>query len=327
MKIVLNPTLQENFEKPAVWRECSGHRKVVEDTVENAIDQIQRAVLQKVGGTEIVHPLNPLGAEYAQLGYLRLVSRAYSSHQSLVISPTDLWYIVLSQISQQVEETPDVFRSVFTHSGNKQRLLIPTDDITKLPYDVVIAILQHHVPVDISIFIPAFSTNIPSAVMAMNAAFCGTVKHYYNYMTFMCGFPAIDLQGSDEDWKLFDTHLRELINILPTTEIKKWLGNIRVIITQIRDSLANPNIEFLSRVFTSTRIGSGGELKIDGWIRDFWLRAPELPKLENFSDNWSIVPYTNLETGKSFTGVYGCFLQRRTEDGFVYGNYDSMVIA
>lgn len=327
MQICLNKNLKETPINELVWATTAdGKYTELPLTIERRIDELHKAILQHTDKKRIVVPIDGNGAESAQQGYLWLVARAYSYHQRLVITPTNLWYIIVSEISEQVANSPDTFQSIFARSNEPVEISVRTDDITTLPYDKVIESLQQHVPVDVSVFIPEFTTNSPAATLAMNAAFCGIVKHYYKYSTFMCGFPAIDLQGTDNDWQLFDTHLDQLIHMLPSELLRGWLGKIRGIVEKIRNSLVWPDISFLSEFFSSSRIGSGGELKIDGWLSEFWVFRPSLPKLENFSNHWGTIPYTNIETGRKFIGVHGCFLQRRNDAGYVYSDYASMVV-
>ena len=93
-------------------------------------------------------------------------------------------------------------------------------------------------------------------------------------------------------------------------------------ISLIIASLSGGSVDFYQDIFTSRNVGSGGELEIDGWFTaDFFQERCSSPKIENFPMMWSLVPFTNIESGRKFTDVYGCFYNTLSEDGFHVPEY------
>lgn len=271
------------------------------------------------------------GVELVQAGPLWMVSNAYSHHQKITIAPHDIWYILLTEIASVIKGNVDACRPLFTRSPEKVTIMVQTDDVETINLDAVIQQLRGLVPVDMNVFLPEFTTDTLGAKYARNAAFCDAVQHYYNYMTFCCGIPAIKIAGTVEDWAKVDRQIREIgvmFSTLSVPGVSDWIDRVLRINDKITETLisGSADLDFWSDIYTHKNIGSGGELTINGWITDLYISKPTLPKLENFPYSWSLVPYENAETGRKFTGVHGCFLSKRDSEGFMCADYAEVVV-
>ena len=247
------------------------------------------------------------------------LSNAYSLHQSISIAPHDLWYVVLTEIAREVNKRPEDFRKIFTSSETKIDILVPS--VTgSLPLELIIDKLIALVPVDLNLFIPEFSTYTQMSLAAAMAAFADATKSYYNYMTFCCGIREIEFRGSVEDWMLMVIHAHELQKVFHGTVLAEFLERVKFRAQSLVGVISGGDSEVLKTIFTQTRIGSGGELKIDGWFaQDFFLQGGG-HKIENYPNTWSLVPFKCLTTGRRFTDVYGAF-HNEIQDGFRVQNY------
>jgi len=159
-------------------------------------------------------------------------------------------------------------------------------------------------------FLPDFSTHTFESKMATMAAFADAVKSYYSYMTLACGIHSLEIRGSANDWQLFTNHLNVLDQMFGST-FRSWFERIRNRVDNISDAIAGGSTNFLHTIFSSTRIGSGSELKIDGWFAsDFFIKGGG-HKLNNYPNTWSVVPFENIETGRKFSMTHGCFYSER----------------
>lgn len=242
--------------------------------------------------------------------YLEYVSWCYSRHLKMKLNPHDLWYMVLTEITKIIAKSPTTFNSLFTTSDSKSTIMIPTHDVTRLDINFVEDALKKLVPVDIDTYIPGFSTHTVQSRLATLASFCDAMSQYYNYMTYCCGIPAIKVTGTHDDWLMFETNLTTIknqFNSVGVTEYDSWFNTVLYRISLISDSLVGGDTSFYRDIFTQRNIGSGGQLIISGWITEFYHTQPESKRLDLYPDAISVVPYTNLETSRTFKEFHGCF--------------------
>lgn len=253
--------------------------------------------------------------------FLEVLALGYNRHLSVSIAPHDLWYVVLTEIAAAVNESPDIYRSVFTREKEKILIAVLSDDPSDLPLDEVERELRQHVPVDMGLFLPEFSTHTERSRLASIAAFADMVKSYYDYATFACGLPAVEFRGSEDDWRMFVDRARDLQKVLPP--LSKWLARVQARTAQIADLFRSGDQAFVKDIFTAQNIGSGSELLVNGWFaKDFYREGGgRLAKLDNFPKTWSLVPFTNLESGRRFVDLWGCF-DVQDVGGFQVAGYD-----
>jgi hypothetical protein len=267
------------------------------------------------------NPSIPSGAE-VHGSFLYTLSDAYSLHQSVSFGPHDLWYVLLTEIARMVNATPDEFRTIFTKSSEKIEILVETGDPTYLPMDRIISELTRLVPVDLSLFLPEFTTHTDQSRVACMAAFADAVKSYYDYSTYLCGIKALEIRGTVNDWEMFGSHVHEVKHILGA-KVFTWLSNVERRIINIIESLQGGETEFYKDIFSTTRIGSGGELLVNGWFgTEFFRERGSMPKIDNYPNTWSLVPFKNIETNRSFTDAFGCFYST-VNDGFRTPQYSN----
>lgn len=297
----LNPTLTETKTRHIL-------------SVDDIAQKITRIQAEKDNSLKIIRHLELPSFLYA-------LSKTYSFHQSISFGPHDLWYVMLTEIARTVNANSERFRELFTKSTEKVNIIVPTSSDEYLPLDVVMEELQKLVPIDLSLFLPEFSTHTPESKVACAGAFADTVKSYYNYMTFCCGIKNVEVRGTPDDWGMFCDRIARLYKVFSSfPEITDWLKGIWDRADKILGSiLPGGQTDFYKTIFSSTQIGSGGELSVDGWfVKDFFMPSKDrgnCPKIENFPMTWSVVPFENLETKRKFNDIFGCFYSTVSETG------------
>lgn len=316
MKILLNPDLKLNSQSHTP--DVKNFINSVLYSVNNKEDTLVYVDSEISGDTERLHR-----------GFLGLLAHAYSNHEKIQIAPHDIWFIFTSELSRIVNNHPEEFRHIFTNSQKKVGIQIPTDDIRKInPLDLV-ATLKTLIPTNVEVFFPHISTATPDVELALSANFCDMVQQYYSYSTFLCGIPEIEVTGTVEDWfNLLDsTYAIEKLfgDILPDTipYLKRFGQIINFIL--VDKKFNEPTVEFWQDIFTSKNVGSGGQLAISGWITDLFYEKREVKKLENYDSSWGVIPYKNLDSGRSFKAVHGAFSQLRNDEGFIYSGYGQLI--
>jgi len=276
-----------------------------------------------------------------QDSFLYMVRDCYSAHHAVKVNPHDLWYVVLCEIATTMNANSDAFRDIFTTSSEKTEIIVETSDSTHLPLDAIINQLRHHVPGDVELFIPEFTTHTRGSRLACYAAFADAVKSYYSYGTLLCGLPAVEFGGTKADWELFGSNLthialmlKPIIDGLSQPGHDGWgrgdAANVssayfhRVIsrVEQVCELFDGGSEQFVRDFYSHRNVGSGSQKDVSGWIADFYVNTTK--SLDNFNPCLSVVPYKNHDSGREFTLVYGAF-SSTVEDGFRTAQYDGLV--
>lgn len=337
MKIILNADLQpvanEYWDKARAEYRAAGHKdfndKFVGKTREiAAVDPDSR------WGAPNAKVVRGIGDhERTQKGFAAAVAEAYSSHHGLVLHPHDIWYVVLSNIAGIVGNNPKAYQGLYTVSDSKQMLLVEQDHATDINIEALIAKLREVMPIDVDIFLPELSTATPAANVAMAAAVLDAAKSFYDYGMFCCGIPFIDLRGTKAEWRSLleaaaaiveeTLKLKTAYNARP---LIAYLMDIQVVLIDIMGSFDEDKTEFWKDIFTKENVGSGGDLKITGWITKLYHNVKNGDLIRSFHDTTSSFTYKNVTTGEHFIQFHGAFGSNLV-DGALELAYDHVTVA
>ncbi len=262
-------------------------------------------------------------------GLIGLLSHCYTNHLSATISPDDIWTLIVSQIAQIVLQNTEALRDLFTDSKEKKKILVQ-DGGEIIPVDKFASILKTLINFDASIITPTFSTSTAINAELYSAALCDIASPYYSYSMFMCGIKSINITGTRKDWKLIIDNISSLtqlfIKYLTGDSLIKVINYVSKVITAVK-KLTNKDSDWIN-IFTQQNIGSGSELSINGWILDFIYDVPSITKLENFTNNVTVVPYHSESHGKNYVAIYGGFSYNNTtidEQKFIGLEYSKII--
>jgi hypothetical protein len=257
--------------------------------------------------------------EYHTLGFVGMLSQSYSNHLPVAVAPHDFWFIANCELAAIIAQTPEQFRAVFSKlEEGKETLLIPTGDVTRIDYAVLADMLDKRFPNPevAELLVPDISTIDTKVFNALCATMADAVQHYYSYMTFCCGIPAIKVLGVEADYRKLAAASRRLLAIFSfSLQVMTYYDRIAGLFDRMADSFNSENPEvFWKAIFTQKNVGSGGQVEIDGWIRDFFTKRPL--EIENYETAIASVPYKSLETGNEYLGVTGAFAAVQDDEGF-----------
>lgn len=324
MKIILDPTLKRipPYKPPE-------YPRMLQDHAHNVANALGFNRWQSPQMTWLGSNLDP-DMERTQLGFIGLVSEAYNHHEKLRVTPHDLWFVVMSQIAKIVNSNSDACRPLFSRSDEKIEIMVPTDDVTAIDPVRLMMYLANLVPTNGKLFVPELSTADLHVKMAMAAVFADAVQSYYDYSTFCCGIPEIEVTGTTEDWQLLDKNSMAIAELFKGVGLEKasqymvkQAGLFATIGAQVMSG--EVSVDFWKDIFRSKNIGSGGELEINGWITTLFYDPPRLKKIDNFQFTLASFDYSNKETGRKFKTAYGAFEQLRSPKGFIYSGYGNLV--
>jgi hypothetical protein len=333
MIVELNPSLEQ----------VAPRRQLSTDMLEKLVSEAVKP-RQRYNEPSLPVVASNLPAGQPVPNYMGMLSGCYNCHLPVCLNPHDMWFVVLCEVATTINAAPELYRSLFTSSPQKVAVATPTAAVELINLDLLLAKLEELVPSDTGVFFPKFSTSTPQVELAFKAAFADAVQSYYNYGTFMCGLPAVELGGTAFDWHLLASAALAVEGLLsgakaqasapqPQASLRvgvatpyadtKYFERVALRATAIATALEGGDTSFVADIFTQRNVGSGGEQAVTGWIQDFYLN--HTGKLENFNKCVASVPYTNLTTGRQFTVAYGCFGAAPSAAGALQGQYGSMV--
>lgn len=243
--------------------------------------------------------------------YMNYLIGNWSQHRSIVLNPDVVWFAALHEIAQGVVQNPEPHRSLFTRESKQVVIKVMVGSVDDpLPLDVVTNELRELVPVDIDLFLPSFTTTTQMARLTHLASFAEACSPYYRYMTFLCGFPRIRIDGTADDYDLAVGRAVALYNEFDRigSPLAPWMAQVMLPwLSNIADGVHRQDAEFFAKMIATKRCGSGGEIHVDGWWTRLFRAQPDDPKPENFPTQIARVPWENVETQRRFSLNCGVF--------------------
>ena len=272
---------------------------------------------------------NDLGqGNVCHTSYLHYLDFCYANHLHVVLRPDDIWFVLLTQLAEVVRQYKDQCASLFTTTpGEKREISI---DVTgrplwDLPLSGFVNILKELVPTDVTTFLPAFSTTTDDVLFAEHTAFMDLVSPYYNYSTYCCGIPGVEVEGTPEDWQHLRNAWSEVSRLLISLsgEVSAFLYRVNKVLEGIVCHRHHP--DFWKEILVREPCGSGGEKILKGWFTElYWKYPKQLAKIENFSTCTAIVTWRYLpET--DFVMHRGCFSSELLEGCILKPHYNFVV--
>lgn len=258
--------------------------------------------------------------EYSHKNYLEYMLAAWDSHWGIVVNPDIIWYLLQCELTSIVATHSDTYRNLFTTSDKKEEVIVFSESLTVMPLQRLMAALVEKIPSDVKAFLPEFSTSTQRSTLARYAAFCDMVSPYYSYGMFMCGFPAIDVQGDLTDWTKLRSNWNELGKLF--TKHQDYVARVDAVLEKLCLSLNDP--QFWRDMFELEHCGSGHEYLVNGWINDLYEQKVDLRKVDNYPSHISTVAYTQVNTKKDYEMKQG-LISSRKDGSFLIPNFGYIV--
>jgi len=254
-----------------------------------------------------VDPQRAYGFEYQEFeavteldikhrNYLDYLSMCWRRHYGVVISPTILWNMVLSNLAFEVNRVPEIYKKYFTDSDEKKEIVVDQGGFL--------------------INSELLSTDDEMSTIANNVAFLDMVSPYYNYGMYLCGIPKIKILGTNGDWQSFMFYLGKLTALLP--EAEDYLIGVANRVAEIVDNTCD-----YSNMFSLEKCGSGSQVEVSGWIRDFFIKQPKVPYLENFVSCISKIDYKNYNDGEKEYRLYAGLFTSDVDDEYLVPSFNT----
>lgn len=256
----------------------------------------------------------------AHKNYIEYLLAAWDAHYGIVVSPDIIWYLFQCELTSIVATNADTYRDLFTTSKEKKNIVVQSNSLTVMPLEALMKALIKEIPSEVASFLPEFSTSNARAIFARFAAFADMVSPYYNYMMYMCGFPAIDVRGDQADWAKLHNRWKCIGKMF--TKHQDYIARVDDVIGQICGSLGDA--DFWRNMFKLDQCGSGHQYYVSGWLTKLYLQEPDTRFPENYPSHVSTVAYKQLNTEKDYEMKSG-LLSSKKEGRFLIPDFAHII--
>lgn len=256
-----------------------------------------------------------LGAHVYHKNMLEYMEACWRDHLGVTITPDMFWYTLLCELTTIIKDDAEQYRYLFSTSNEKQEIIVLTDDPVRMPLKDLLDVLKGCVPTDVDLFIPKFTTSTHRSEHAMSVAFCDMCSPYYEYRMLCCGIPAINVQGTVEDYYLLKSKWDELKKVFSSANLSSYFAQVSETLQSMLDNFSSS--EFWQKMFHLERCGSGSDVELEGWITKFFKEIPSVRYIKNYTSGVSVMNYENLSTKKKYKMQEGLFFSRMDGDFLV----------
>ncbi|KAM7443330.1 hypothetical protein ABFA07_007806 [Porites harrisoni] len=250
----------------------------------------------------------------ADCGMFAAVCTAYSHHYRLRTSPDDWWFCVIKRVACAIDQNSSKasVRNLFVDHEGKKTIEVQVEDLTiytvdyNFLFDQITKQLKENLKV--SEFVDGvtadFGTTSAVQKIVSQITLIYSVNQYFDcgVMT-MCGIPAVEMLGSEEDWMKLSSKLKVLRTLLEPIEndlglSSKWWDLVQKVFWNLQTTYqGHPDEDWWSHIMSyeeahQSGIPAGG---IKGWITDF-LEGPRYARAlwgpGDFTSGVVAVPFT-----------------------------------
>ena len=162
-------------------------------------------------------------------GMFAAVVTAYNHHYNLRTSPDDWWFCVIKRVACAIDNNSqkESVRKMFVEQEGKKTIEIEVEDpsIYTVDYNWFFDQIAKEIKENVKVpeFVDGmaadFGTTTPVQRIVSQITLMYSVKQYFDFeMTTRCGIPAVEMLGSEEDWKKLTSKLKVLRTLLEPIE-------------------------------------------------------------------------------------------------------------
>jgi len=186
----------------------------------------------------------------AGIGYHPLVAAlhlAYAGHRPIDLSPDMIWLLICQGVAHHLNANAEELRLKFVQHPGRLTLEARRDQAAGFikgsaenPWPGAFAHfsaqIRAHIGPAHELFVPSFSTTGPAEGIAAEIVLLDSMKSYYRYLLeeFICGIPAITLEGSVADWRSIVERVRGFSGL----HLEWWLAPLRPVLRQFAAAAA-----------------------------------------------------------------------------------------
>ncbi|GGJ51039.1 hypothetical protein GCM10008938_41310 [Deinococcus roseus] len=200
---------------------------------------------------------------------LHATHAAYSLHYPLRITPDAFWIMLSQGFALHIANNAELLRDFFVGHQDKETLKVGIHDALDATnwqnavQDWCSQIEQHVGPETTGLFTCNFSTTTPITRTASQIVMMDGLREYFDYRAmFVCGIPAITLEGTVEDWE----NIRARVQQMAFYDLDWWTRHLLPICDElILTAMGEPSLAFWQDIYLPIEQYSGQEMT--GWLK------------------------------------------------------------
>ena len=248
-------------------------------------------------------------------GMFAAIFTAYSYHYKLRTSPNDWWFCVIKRVACAIDKNSqkESVRKMFVeHEGKKDiTVQVPDRSIYTVNYsrffDQITKAIKENVKVPefVDGMTADFSTTTLVQKIVSQITLMYSVKQYFDFRLMLgCGIPAVEMIGTEEDWKKLTSKLKVLRTLLKPIENDlglplEWWNLVQNVFCKLLETYqGRPDRKWWSHIMDYEEAYSSGvylsRSSIKGWITEFLegTRHRRLTSADDFTSGLVTVPLT-----------------------------------
>lgn len=271
-------------------------------------------------------------------GLFASILTAYNNHWNLRTSPEDWWFCVIRRVALDIDEhaNKDRVRKMFVNHEGKKTLQVgvPSNNIYDVDYSLFFDKMSTRISENVNIpeYVDAvtadFSVTTPTQRIVSQITLMTSLQEFFIYkMMTLCWIPAIEMLGTEEDWRKLQSKLKLLRKL--TKPVKRdigltseWWGHVKKVFKKLLATYkGKPDRDWWSRIVSYQSFGSGNTNSYTGWITKFITGIENRNGHSNFPCGLVSVPLTIadpsgvLDTGILAAGTLGFTIHENTSGG------------
>lgn len=263
-------------------------------------------------------------------GFFGLLQYAYINHLNIAINPNDIWAVIVGQLITFVSDNSSQYGKLFSDDPtNKKTLAVPSGSVHRMPVETLTNELRNNLNFDADLVLQYFSTTTSDSALSLQVMLCDMASPFYDYSMYLCGINQIKIGGMKTDWERLIEAFNSLINLFLNHShadvLDEYKHRVNAVLERFVDVFdGKVDLDYWSSIYTQKNVGSGSQVEVTGWCRDFVIKIPKPCYIENLSFDYGFIDYKNITTGQTFGMIAGAF-ESVLLDGFYELVYSSTV--
>lgn len=225
---------------------------------------------------------------------------AFGAHYPLTLSPDIIWLTICQGFAHHVNMHAETLRQRLVKHEGKIQLVVERDDFVKgspeNPWAGVFAEFSKAIRVHIGdthdLIVADFSTTGPVERAASEVVLMDTMQAFFSYeVQTLCGIPAINLEGTADDWRKIAQRVSEFRRF----NLDWWIDALHPVLDEfVAASEGKVNRRFWDSIYKWHGPQGSGSPYVSGWVLKFfpYLDNPEAKFGRRFGEANTAGPYT-----------------------------------
>lgn len=271
-------------------------------------------------------------------GLIYYLNYCWAKEIGVSLRPDIFWYTIVSEIAREIVSNPNKFKHLFSNQSEKIKLTT----FTNLDYDINLDAVDNLLEKNILnkefknlITNIHFDSQPDNFDLAIKIAFAYMASPFFEYLTYRCGIPQIEILGSHQEYELLYENILKLKNYVP--EFTEYLDNCSKLINDLiywrfNDTQRTTFLKecksvemFLSAIFyINKNCGSGHPYIINGWIKKLYIN--KYSDLSEYPAHLNYIPYEFLNNNTYYYKAIGlCHSQYDKENNILRPQYGYVI--